>query len=364
MACGSLSLLRGPRPEPRLGKSSGKKVNEERSSQRREGGAGLRARRHPGTRCTGAAAPGRGVAQISWHGADGSAAGRRRRGDADRGAGRPEARAAAAVLGRGAQSAHRRAGVSAGVRPRAVGQTSAAAAALRADGARITRGRAALVGGQATRASAFSRRGAARAGAALVVFHAKLPRHATERGGIARALRAAADAFGARVARPRATLHARRAALLLRLTAGDARAASRAAGAGRNQAAARAAVLVVHAQRGRHAAARQRLAAQSPARGGGAATAAARVARRARLAVDAAAVEEQARRRAAFVAARAAAPTALVGLHARLAGRAAVRQLLAQAHHAGAAAAVGRRRASRAGGGAGGAAAHPVRAAE
>src|SRR4029079_1790255 len=251
------------------------------------------------------------------------------------GAGAPHARTAAAVAGRVAGRADRRARVAARVSTGSVGQAASAAALFRDRTGEVDHGatgrRQAAHAAGAVGAAAFSV-------AALVGLYAQLAEDTTVIGRPARRLRAAAHALRSDVADAGAARRARRAALLLGLAAGSARAAPGPARRG-GRAAARAALLVFHAQLQRRPAARQRLTARSALGHLHAAPAAAAVDDRAELTVDAAFRQELAHHGAAL-GRDAGAAAAVVALGARLAGRPAARDGRAHSRHAGPVAAV------------------------
>jgi hypothetical protein len=198
---------------------------------RREGGASPDVGGDLGAQSTDATSTRGIVAGITGDGTNWTA-GRGHAGPTGRGSRGSEARTAAAVFGGDTASAGGRADVPTSVRPGAIGETPPAAA-LRGDDARIPRRRAAPVRGEAAQASGPRLR-ATGAGAAFVSFHlslhAQLPQPTAANGDVARRLGAAADALGSNVASTRAALRARRATLLLWLTAGRARTARRSCG--------------------------------------------------------------------------------------------------------------------------------------
>jgi len=297
--------------------------------------AGAPARFELRARRTAAAAAGIAVARFTGADADGID-GRAGHGRAHRGARRSHARAAAAVAGRRAGRADRGARVATRVSTGSVGQAPPAAALFRDRARKAHRGapgccRQAAHPAGAVRAAGF-------AVAAFVGLHAKLADDAAVIGRPARRLRAPAHALGPDVADTGAARRARRAALLLGLTAGRALAAAGAAGRG-GRATARAALLVFHAQLQRRPAARQRLTARATVGHGRAAPTAAGVADRADLTVDAAGWQQLAHHGAAL-GRDASAAAALVVLRAWLAGRPAVRDRRALVRHAVPAAAV------------------------
>src|SRR5204863_6874629 len=203
-----------------------------------------------------------------------------------------------------------RARVTARESARSVGE-AAAPATLLADGAGEP-GRGATRRGRQTAHAPRRVGGAARAGAALVRFHAQLTEHAAVIRHRVRRLRAAAHALGAHVADTRAARRAGGAALLLRLAAGPARAAVRPIRRRRTQA--RAAFLAIHAQLQRRPATRQGLTARAAAWHVHATAAATGVADRARLAVDATRGQQLADEDAALAAGGAGSATAFVAL--------------------------------------------------
>jgi hypothetical protein len=270
------------------------------------------------------------------------------------------ARSAAAVTGRRATRAHRRAGVATRVPAGRIGQAQTSAALLCHD-----TGIAGSGAPHPTRQAAHRPGGigaAGRACTALVGLHAQLADDPAMIRGPARRLRASTDALGPDVANTGTASRVGRAALLLGLAAGRANTSGRAVRRGRTPA--RATIVVVRAKGERGPATGQRLTAHDTTGRGGTAPAATDVARRADFAVDPTPGQKLAGHDAAFAPIGAAPSAAVVSLPAGFAGGPAVRDRRAPVSHAHPAAAVLRNGAGAAGGDAARGGAHAARATE